>query len=355
VAALTSAARSGVLIKGGAYLEAPGRLRALALDKTGTLTHGQPEIQRVVPLNGHTGRELLERAAALEALSEHPIARAVLRRADRDGIAYAPAEGFRSIRGKGAEARINGRLFWIGSHRMLHERCGEKCELHDEAEALEDVGHSVVMIGNDDHVCGLISVADELRPEAADAVRALKEAGIELVVMLTGDNEGTARAVAEVAGVDDYRAELLPEDKVRVVRELRAQLKSVGMVGDGVNDAPAMAESTLAIAMGAAGSDAAIETADVALMSDDLTKLPWLVRHSKRTLRIVKQNIVFALGVKAVFIALALGGLATLWMAIAADMGASLLVIFNALRLLGGVAARGGAAAKGMGCAPGCG
>jgi Cd2+/Zn2+-exporting ATPase len=337
VAGLTSAARSGVLIKGGAYLEAPARLKALALDKTGTLTAGHPRVQRVVPLNGHTDRELLQRAASLEALSEHPIARAILHRAEEEGIDYAPAEDFRSIRGKGAEARIDGRPFWIGSHRLLHERCGEEhCQVHDEAEALEDEGHSVVVIGNDNHVCGLVSVADELRPESAAAVRALRDAGIGRVVMLTGDNEGTAKAIAAVSGIDEYRAELLPEDKVAAVEELRARYGNVGMVGDGVNDAPAMATSSLAIAMGAAGSDAAIETADIALMADDLSRLPWLVRHSRRTLAIVKQNILFALGVKAVFIALALAGMATLWMAIAADMGASLAVIFNALRLLGG-------------------
>jgi Cd2+/Zn2+-exporting ATPase len=335
VAGLTRAARNGVLIKGGAYLEAPARLRALALDKTGTLTYGRPVVRQIVALNGHTRGELLERAAALEALSEHPIAQALLRRAREEGVEYSSAESFQSIPGKGAEARINGRLFWIGSHRMLHERCGDECELHDQAEALEDAGHSVVVIGNDDHICGLISVADELRPEAADAVLALKKAGIERVVMLTGDNDGTAKAIAEVSGVDEYRAELLPEDKVRAVSELRNAWRQVGMVGDGVNDAPAMAASSLAIAMGAAGSDAAIETADIALMSDDLGKLPWLLRHSRRTLSVMKQNIVFALGVKAVFIVLALAGMATLWMAIAADMGASLLVIFNALRLLG--------------------
>ncbi|MDX9975034.1 MAG: heavy metal translocating P-type ATPase, partial [FCB group bacterium] len=336
VAGLTRAARSGVLIKGGAYLEAPARLRVIALDKTGTLTLGKPVVRRIVPLSGHTRPELLERAAALEAMSEHPIAQALLQCAREEGVSPEPAESFTSIHGKGAEARIGGRLFWIGSHRLLHERCGDDCELHDEAEALEDAGHSVVFIGNDNHVCGLISVADELRPEAADVVAELKAAGIERVVMLTGDNEGTAEAIAELAGLDEFRAELLPEDKVRAVRELRTQYRYVGMVGDGVNDAPAMAESSLAIAMGAAGSDAAIETADIALMSDDLTRLPWLLRHSRRTLAVIKQNIVFALGVKVAFIAMALAGVATLWMAIAADMGASLLVIFNALRLLRG-------------------
>ena len=186
----------------------------------------------------------------------------------------------------------------------------------------------------EDHVCGLISIADRLRPEARTVVQGLKELGIARVVMLTGDNRQTAEAMAAAAGVDDCRAELLPEDKVEVVSRLTREFGQVGMVGDGVNDAPAMAAASLGIAMGATGSDAAIETADIALMADDLSKLPWLMRHSRKTLRIIQQNIVFALGLKTLFIVLALAGMATLWMAIAADMGASLLVIFNGLRLL---------------------
>jgi Cd2+/Zn2+-exporting ATPase len=222
----------------------------------------------------------------------------------------------------------------VGSHRLLHEHGAENCTFHDEALALEDAGHSLVVVGNDNHVCGYISLADGLRPASREVVVQLKAVGIEHVCMLTGDNEGTAKAVAEATGVDAYHAELLPQDKVAAVENLKRDYHAVAMVGDGVNDAPAMAAASLGIAMGAAGSDAAIETADIALMSDDLTKLPWLVRHSRRTLAVIRQNIAFALGVKAVFVALAFGGIATLWMAIAADMGASLLVIFNALRLL---------------------
>jgi len=340
VAALASAARAGVLIKGGLYIEIPARLRAVAFDKTGTLTHGRPEVQRVVPLNGHTPEELLERAAAVESLSEHPLAQAILRRARADGVAFGRADSYHSLKGKGAEARVDGVKYWIGSHRYAHEINADDPVSHAHAEALEDAGHSVVFIGNERHVCGLISIADQVHPEAARAVRAIKAAGIEHVVMLTGDNEGTARAVAHAVGIDEYRAELLPEDKVTAVRALVERYGHVAMVGDGVNDAPAMAESALGIAMGAAGSDAAIETADVALMSDDLTKVGWLITHGKRTVRVIKQNVTLALGIKAVFIALALSGLATLWMAIAADMGASLLVIFNGLRLLSGNDAR---------------
>ncbi|NOX54884.1 MAG: cadmium-translocating P-type ATPase [Planctomycetes bacterium] len=334
VAGLASAARAGVLIKGGVYLETPARLKAVAIDKTGTLTFGEPTVQTVVPLNEHTQAELLERAAALESHSNHPLARAILRRAEEVGVTVRPAEQVQAIQGKGARGVIDGRPFWIGSHRLMHEMGQETPAVHQRTLELEDEGHSVVAIGNDQHVCGLITVADGVRPAAAGAVRALKEAGVRHVVMLTGDNEGTAEAVAKAVGVDEVRAELLPEDKVRAVQELVEKHHHVAMVGDGVNDAPAMAAATLGIAMGAVGSDAAIETADIALMTDDLSKLPWLIRHSTRTLRTIRQNITFALAVKALFMALALANLATLWMAIAADMGASLLVIFNSLRLL---------------------
>ena len=335
VSGLTAAARNGVLIKGGMYLEAVSQLRALALDKTGTLTYGHPEVQQITPFNSHTPEELLERAAALEAPSEHPLARAILQKAQDQGITVQRAEDFQAIKGKGAEAKINGTPFWIGSHRLMDEKGQETPEAHDKAEQLADAGHSVVAIGNDQHVCGLISVADGVRDNAPKAVQAIKHLGIRKVMMLTGDNEGTARAVAAVTGVDEFRAELLPEDKVEALETLVGEFGQVGMIGDGVNDAPAMAVATVGIAMGAIGTDAAIETADIALMSDDLSRLPWLIRHSHRTLGIIKQNITFALGLKLVFIVLALLGAASLWMAIAADMGASLLVIFNSLRLLG--------------------
>jgi len=336
VAGLSAAARAGVLIKGGMYLEAPARLRVIAFDKTGTLTRGQPEVQRIIPLNGHSEDELLQRAASLETLSDHPLARAIVSKGMERDLKVLPVDRFQSIKGKGAEGYIEGRLFWLGSHRMLHEKGAESPEMHEKALALEDAGHSVVIVGNDHHVCGVVSVGDALRPESVAVLRDLKAAGVKRTVMLTGDNEGTARAVADACGVDEFRAELLPEDKVSAVESLTRQYGHVAMVGDGVNDAPAMAAASLAIAMGAAGTDAAIETADIALMSDDLSKVPWLIRHSRRTLAVIQQNIVFALGLKLLFIALALGGIATLWMAIAADMGASLLVIFNGLRLLDG-------------------
>lgn len=334
VSGLTAAARHGVLIKGGVFLEEVGRLQALAMDKTGTLTYGHPEVQELVPLNEHTKEELMERAVALEKPSEHPLARAILKKGEEMGITAESARNFQIIKGKGALATYQGRLYWVGSHRFMHEMRQETPLVHEKAVALEDAGHSIIAIGTDDHVCGLISIADTPRKWIRETIQAIKEAGIQEVVMLTGDNEPTARALAGHTRVDRFLAELLPEEKVEAVVALVKKWEKAGMIGDGVNDAPAMAAATVGFAMGGMGTDAAIETADVALMSDDLSKLPWLFIYSRRVLKIIKQNITFALGVKALFIALALLDMATLWMAIAADTGATMLVIFNALRLL---------------------
>jgi len=334
VAGLASAARGGVLIKGGSYLEAPAHLQAIAFDKTGTLTLGRPKVQRIVPFDDHTEEGLLATAAALEAESNHPLARAIVAAAEVAKVAFEPARSLTMITGKGAEGVIGERRYWIGSHRLMEEKGAETPAFHRLAEQMEDSGHSLVALGDDSHICGLIGVADEVRQDAAAALAELRSLGIDELVMLTGDNERTAAAVAAAVGVTDFAAELLPEDKVAAVTRLARESGAAAMVGDGVNDAPALAASSLGIAMGAAGTDAAIETADVALMSDDLKRVPWLIRHSRRTLRIIRQNIFFALAVKAAFIILAALGLATLWMAIAADMGASLLVIANGLRLL---------------------
>jgi len=221
----------------------------------------------------------------------------------------------------------------MGSHRYLEERGQETEDVHARLEEMARAGRTVVVVGNETHVCGLIALADRVRPESRPAIEALRREGVEHVVMLTGDNEGTARSIARETGVDEIRAELLPEDKVAAMESLVSRYGNVAMVGDGVNDAPAMARASIGIAMGAAGSDAAIETADIALMSDDLSKLPWLIRHSKHTLAIIRQNIVFSLLVKAVFFLLTFANVASIWSAIAADMGASLLVTFNGLRL----------------------
>jgi Cd2+/Zn2+-exporting ATPase len=334
VAALTAAARHGVLLKGGVFVEMPGRLRAVAFDKTGTLTEGRPAVVEVVPLEGCDESSLLELAAGLEARSEHPLGRAIVEYAKARGTPIRPAEDFQIIPGKGATGRWQGRPCWLGSQRYLTERGQETEAVRRRLEALSGPGRTVVAVGDDAKVCGLIALADAVRPEAGPSLRALREAGVPHIILLTGDNEATARAVARETGIDDVRAGLLPADKVQAVESLVAEFGNVAMVGDGVNDAPALARASLGIAMGAAGTDAAIETADVALMSDDLTRLPWLVRHSRRTLRVIRQNIAISLGVKAAFVALTLAGHSSLWAAIAADMGASLVVIFNGLRLL---------------------
>jgi Cd2+/Zn2+-exporting ATPase len=336
VAALASSARHGVLIKGGRFVEEPARLVTVAIDKTGTLTRGRPSVVEIVPLAEHDERELLERAAALEAHSDHPLARAVTEAARARGVRPASAERFEILPGKGASGTIGGRLFWIGSHRYLEERGAETRDVHERIEAMSSSGRTIVVVGNESHVCGLIALEDAARPEAAAAVHALHAAGVRRVVMLTGDHAPTAAAIARECGIDEVRSELLPDEKLAAVEELVARDRHVAMVGDGVNDAPALARATVGIAMGAAGSDAAIEIADVALMADDLSKLPWLVRHARRTVAVIRANVVFALAVKAAFVVLALAGHATLWAAIAADMGATLVVIANALRLLRG-------------------
>lgn len=334
VAALTASARNGVLIKGGLYIEAPSHLEAIAFDKTGTLTEGRPKVIEVVPLSGHDEQELLVRAAALEAQSTHPLAHAIMAYAQQRGVPVRPAGEYQIVQGKGATGRFDGQDYWLGSHRYLEERGQETEEVHQRLEALSGAGRTVVVIGNAEHVCGFIALADTVRPGIKQTLLALRDAGVKHIVMLTGDNRGTAEAIALEAGVDEVHAELLPADKVTAVEALVAKYGRVAMVGDGVNDAPALGRATLGIAMGAAGSDAAIETADVALMSDDLSKLSWLIHHSRRTLTIIRQNIGFSLTVKAIFVVLTFAGISSLWGAIAADTGASLLVIFNGLRLL---------------------
>ena len=336
VASMAAAAHKGVLVKGGTFIEIPARLRAVALDKTGTLTRGTPSVVDVVAMDGHTEAELLMSMGALEARSDHPLARAIVAHVRDRGFPIAPAEDVQAVQGRGVTARINGVSYWLGSHRYLEELGQETAEVHERMESLSSAGRTVVAVGKQDHVCGFITLADALRPESVDVIRALHDAGVEHVVMLTGDNQATADRIATATGLEEVRAELLPADKVKAIEELVVRFGTVAMIGDGVNDAPAMGRANLGIAMGAAGSDAAIEAADVALMSDDLSRLPWLIRHSRRTLRIIRQNVVLSLGVKAVFMVLTFIGAATLWAAIAADMGVSLLVIGNALRLLRG-------------------
>ena len=340
VCALAAAARRGVLVKGGLFIEQPASVNAIAFDKTGTLTLGQPRVVGVTAFGDHDDGQLLERAAALEAHSTHPIARAITEHAAERGVEAAAAVGVTMLPGRGVQGTFEGETFWLGSHRHAVERGEDGDELRRAAEAEHRAGRSVIIIGSQRHVCGLIAVADTLRPHARSVIDALRADGVRHLVMLTGDNCTTADAIARESGIDEVHAELLPEDKVRAVDRLVERHGRVAMVGDGVNDAPAMARASFGVAMGAAGSDAAIETADIALMTDDLERLPWLRDHSRRTLRVIRGNIAFALGIKALFVLLTLAGLASLWGAIAADVGASLLVTVNALRLLrGGVPA----------------
>jgi len=334
VASLAAAARQGVLVKGGAFIEVPARLRAVALDKTGTLTEGAPRVVTVTPLNGHDERELLGVVGAIEAHSDHPLARAIVAHVQAAGLRPQAAADVRAVDGRGVTAAVNGKRYWLGSHRFLEEQRQETADVHDRIEAMAGAGHTVVVVGTDDHVCGFVTLADRVRAESPGAVAALRGAGVKHVVMLTGDNRPTAERIAEESGISEVCAELLPGDKVAAVEDLVRRYGTVAMIGDGVNDAPAMGRATIGVAMGAAGSDAAIEAADVALMADDLSRLAWLVHHSRRTLGIIRQNVVLSIGVKVVFVGLTFTGHATLWAAIAADMGVSLVVIGNALRLL---------------------
>jgi Zn2+/Cd2+-exporting ATPase len=334
VAALTSAARKGVLIKGGVHLERTGAVRCVAFDKTGTLTRGLPEIVEVVPLNGVSASDVIALAAAIEHRSDHPIAHAIVRHAVDASIVALPGDGVTSIDGRGAQGRVGGRRVVVGNHRLFEERQLCSPNVHQRLDAFNASGRTVVLVARDDELVGMIAVADRPREHGRAAVALLREQGLESIVMLTGDSHGTAKAIAEELGIEEFRAELLPEDKLTAVSELKRRYGTVAMVGDGVNDAPALASADVGIAMGAAGSDAALETADVALMADELLKIPYAFRLSRATVRNIKMNLAISVLMKAAFIVAAIAGVATLWMAILADTGASVIVIANALRLL---------------------
>ena len=334
VAALAGAARKGVLIKGGAHLERASRVRCVAFDKTGTLTRGAPEVVDVISLDGHASAAVLGLAASVEQRSEHPIAHAIREHAISSQVAASPADAVTALAGRGAEGRVDGARVVLGSHRLFEERGLCSPAIHARLDAVSAAGRTAVLVARDDRAIGIIVVADRPREAGRDAIDLLRRHGVENVVMLTGDNNGTAQAIAAELGVDDVHAELLPEDKVAAVEELRRRFGSVAMVGDGVNDAPALATADVGIAMGAAGSDAALETADVALMADELLKIPYTLRLSRATVRNIKANLAISIVMKAAFVVAAIAGVATLWMAVVADTGASVLVIANALRLL---------------------
>lgn len=330
VSALAAAARRGILVKGGVHLEGAKDLRFLALDKTGTLTEGRPSLTDIVPLGGTPRDELLRLAASLEATSTHPLAQAVAR-AWKGPL--SPVPWVTNKVGRGLEGKVDGQLVSIGSHRFAEEMkvCGPDVER--ELARLEADGKSVMIVWSDSQVLGVLGVADTLRQTSIEAIRELHALGIK-IAMLTGDNPTTAAAVGREVGIDEVDADLLPEQKLAIIERLVKEHGKVGMVGDGVNDAPALARASIGFAMGAAGTDTALETADVALMKDDLRGIPELVRLSRATGRTLKTNIALSIGIKAVFFVLALFGVATLWMAVFADMGASLIVAANGLRLL---------------------
>jgi Cd2+/Zn2+-exporting ATPase len=289
-------------------------------------------VKEIIPLNSVTPGELLSIAASIESRSEHHLGRSIVEEAHRLKIPVKRVEAFQSFPGRGAQAVIDGESYYIGSHRLFEEMKFCTPELDEKMEEVEKQTQTVVVVGNHKAPLGVIVLMDSLRRHSLQAVRALREVGIRKMLMITGDNKGTAEAIANQLGIE-YQAELLPQDKVDAMRELVKEHGYVAMVGDGVNDAPALAASTIGVAMGTAGSDSALETADIALMADDLLKLPFAICLGRRTLSIIKQNIVFAIAIKLIFLALAALGLATLWMAVFADMGASLLVIFNGMRL----------------------
>lgn len=332
VSGLTAAARQGILIKGGVHLENAASLRVIAFDKTGTLTQGIPRVVDIMAIDMLPAEKILRVTAAVEARSEHPLAKAILAYARERGLSLDGVEDFQSLPGRGARGRVNGQTYFVGNHRLFEEKGLCSPEIDRRLEALEREGKTAVLLGNEEKVLGVITFADEIRKESFDSLPRLRGGGIEKIALLTGDNRGTAEAIAQRLGVEEFYAELLPEDKVAVLRRLSEKYGKVAMVGDGVNDAPALAAATLGMAMGTAGTDQALETADIALMADDLTKLPVVIHLSRRAMRVIKQNIAFSILVKGIFVVLAPLELATLWMAVGADMGASLLVIFNGMR-----------------------
>jgi Cd2+/Zn2+-exporting ATPase len=334
VAALAGAARKGVLIKGGAHLERTGRIRCVAFDKTGTLTRGTPRVVDVMALNGAGDAAVVSLAASVERRSTHPIARAIVDHADAAHLTALPAANVSSLAGRGAEGEVAGARVVLGNHRLFEERQLCSPAVHPYLDRLASEGRTAVLVARDGQAIGVIGLADRPREASRDAVELLRRHGVESVVMLTGDNRRTADALASALGVDEVHADLLPEDKVTAVEDLRQRFGSVAMVGDGVNDAPALATADIGIVMGAAGSDAALETADVALMADELLKIPYAFRLSRKTLRNIQANLAISVVLKAAFVVAAVAGMATLWMAVVADTGASVIVIANALRLL---------------------
>lgn len=343
VSGLASAARHGILIKGGVYLEQGRKLEALAVDKTGTITFGKPAVTDVIALlpklNTAEQSLLIQQAVALASRSDHPVSRAVAQYETPDDAMAFEVTDFSALSGRGVQGRIDGEDFTLGNHRLIHElgMCSPALEV--QLQTLEKQGKTTTLLCRSGRAALLIAVADTVRPTSKEAVAELQALGVN-VVMLTGDNPHTAQAIAQQVGIADARGDQLPDDKLQAVEELTQRHGQVGMVGDGINDAPALAKAQIGFAMGAAGTDTALETADVALMDDDLRKIPDFIRLSRKAHTVLVQNITIALGIKAVFLGLALAGMSSLWMAVFADMGASLIVVFNGLRLVRGATPR---------------
>jgi Zn2+/Cd2+-exporting ATPase len=336
VTAIGQAARQGVLIKGGAYLEEIGKISAIAFDKTGTLTTGTPEVTDIHSFSDLDGKEMLKIAAAIEKQSEHPLASAILRKAEALQISLDDLQvsEFRAMAGKGAAARVNGTMYYIGKPSLFSSALSISEKMRAQIMCAQKQGKTVMLLGDETKVLGMIAVSDQLRENAAFVLETLRNLGISQTIMLTGDHEATAQAIASSLPLTDIRAELLPEEKWTAIQMLQRQSGRIAMVGDGVNDAPALAAANVGIAMGDIGTDVALETADVVLMGDDLGKLPYVIRLGRKTMSIIQQNIAIAFLLKVLALILIVPGWLTLWMAIFADMGATLLVLLNSLRLL---------------------
>ena len=336
VSAIGNAAKNGVLVKGGVYLEEIGHLRAIAFDKTGTLTKGKPVVTDFIATSSETDINYLSIISSLESLSQHPLASAILNEADKTNVDYKSIqiEDFQSITGKGLTGIHQNIRYYIGSPKLFSASVIEETAVKVQYRKFQEQGKTAMYFGTDEQILGVIAVADEVRDSSAAVISELHKLSIEHTIMLTGDNTKTAESIGKQLGVTEIKGDLMPQEKLDSIKALRTTYNKVAMVGDGINDAPALAASTVGIAMGGAGTDTALETADVALMGDDLQKLPFIVRLSRQTLKVIKQNITFSLGIKLLALLLVIPGWLTLWIAIVADMGATLLVTLNGLRLM---------------------
>jgi Zn2+/Cd2+-exporting ATPase len=336
LSAIANGARRGVLFKGGVHLEQTALIKAVAFDKTGTLTNGKPALTAVITSPGVTEDELLAVAASVESRSEHPLAGTIMEAAHNRGLKLTRATEFQAIPGQGVEANLDSQTVWIGNKRLFQERRVRiPAKIEQQIRELEDQGQTVMLVSVNGDWAGLLAVADSLRPDAAEIIADLKRLGVEKVVMLTGDNERVAANIAKQVGVDEYHADLLPQDKVQVLRSIRRNYGLTAMVGDGVNDAPALAAADVGIAMGGAGTDVALETADVVLMADDLSHLPYAIGLAKRARQTVWQNLVFSMGVIIILVATAFGANLPLPIGVIGHEGSTVVVVLNGLRLLG--------------------